>query len=157
MDLLVKLYDVIKIDEEKFLKDKDVVIKRPIGPEKEVVVDWVKKNFTPGWASECDVALSKTPPTCFIAVKNSKIIGFACYDATIKNFFGPIGVKESERKTGVGKVLMIKTLKQMYFDGYAYAIIGWAGPVDFFKKTVGAIEIVGSELSVYSNLIKTSD
>jgi hypothetical protein len=42
----------------------------------------------------------------------------------------------------------------MYFDGYGYAIIGWAGPVEFFKKTVGAIEIPGSEGSVYKNMVK---
>lgn len=157
MDLLVKLYDIIKIDENEFSKDREIIIKRPIGPEKGVIVEWVRKNFTAGWAAECDIALSKTPPTCFVALKRERIIGFACYDATCKNFFGPIGVKESERGTGVGKALLIKTLKQMYYDGYGYAIIGWAGPVDFFKKTVRAIEIPNSEPSVYSHLIRSSD
>jgi|YNPMSStandDraft_1061717.scaffolds.fasta_scaffold00377_14 hypothetical protein len=154
MDLLVKLYDIVKLDEFSFLKDLSVVIKRPIGPEKKVIVEWVEKNFSRGWASECDVAMSKTPPTCFIAIKNNSIIGFSCYDSTSKGFFGPIGVLESERKTGVGKALLVKTLKQMYFDGYGYAIIGWAGPVEFFKKTVGAIEITDSDGSVYKNMLK---
>jgi len=154
MDLIVKLYDVIKIDEFSFLKDGSIIIKRPIGPEKKVIVEWVEQNFSKGWASECDVSLSKTPPTCFIAVKNGSIIGFACYDSTSKGFFGPIGVLKAERKNGVGKALLIKTLKQMYFDGYGYAVIGWAGPVEFFKKTVGAIEIPDSEKSVYKNMIK---
>jgi hypothetical protein len=154
MDLLVKLYDIVKLDEFSFLKDHSVIIKRPIGPEKKVIVEWVEKNFSRGWASECDVAMSKTPPTCFIAIKNNSIIGFSCYDSTSKGFFGPIGVLESERKTGVGKALLVKTLKQMYFDGYGYAIIGWAGPVEFFKKTVGAIEIPDSDGSVYKNMVK---
>ncbi len=154
MDLLVKLYRVVDLNEDEFLKDKSIIIKRPIGPEKGVIVEWVRKNFSAGWASECDVALSKTPPTCFVAIKDLEIIGFACYDATVKNFFGPIGVVENFRKSGVGKALLIKTLKQMFYDGYGYAIIGWAGPVDFFKKTVGAIEIEDSDDSVYSNLLK---
>ena len=154
MDLLVKLYDIVKLDEFSFLKDPSVIIKRPIGPEKKVIVEWVEKNFSRGWTSECDVAMSKTPPTCFIAIKNNSIIGFSCYDCTSKGFFGPIGVLESERKTGVGKALLVKTLKQMYFDGYGYAIIGWAGPVEFFKKTVGAIEIPDSDGSVYKNMVK---
>jgi hypothetical protein len=154
MDLLVKLYDIVKLDEFSFLKDSSVIIKRPIGPEKKVIVEWVEKNFSKGWASECDVAMSKTPPTCFIAIKNNSIIGFSCYDSTSRGFFGPIGVVEGERKSGVGSALLVKTLKQMYFDGYGYAIIGWAGPVEFFKKTVGAIEIPGSEGSVYKNMVK---
>lgn len=154
MDLLVKLYDVININETSFLKDNSIVIKRAIGPEKKIVVEWVEKNFSKGWASECDVSFSPLPPRCFIAIKNSQIIGFACYDATARGFFGPIGVRESERKTGVGKVLLIKSLKQMYYDGYAYAIIGWVGPIDFFKKTVGAIEIPDSDMSIYKNMVK---
>jgi len=154
MDLLVKLYDIYNLDETSFLKDNSIIIKRPIGPEKKTIVEWVEKNFTKGWASECDVALSKTPPTCFIAIKNNSIIGFACYDSTTKGFFGPIGVLEAERKTGVGKALLVRTLKQMYLDGYGYSIIGWAGPREFFKKTVGAIEIPGSEGSVYKNMVK---
>lgn len=154
MDLLVKLYKLVDINENDFLSDKEIIIKRPISPEKKVIVEWVEKNFSKGWASECDVALSSVPSKCFIAIKNSNIIGFACYDSTSKGFFGPIGVLESERKTGVGKLLLIKTLKQMYYDGYAYAIIGWAGPIEFFKKTVGAIEIPDFDGSVYKNLIK---
>ena len=154
MDLLVKLYDICSIEELSFLKDKSVVIKRAIGPEKKVIIEWVEKNFTKGWASESDVALSKTPPRCFVAVKNNSLIGFACYDATAKGFFGPIGVLESERKTGVGSALLIRTLKQMYFDGYGYAIIGWAGSVEFFKKTVGAIEVPDSDESIYKNMLK---
>lgn len=154
MDLLVKLYEISSLDENSFLKDKSVIIKRPIGPEKHVIVDWVLKNFSGGWASEVDVSLSKTPPTCFVAIKDDLIIGFACYDSTSKGFFGPIGVLESERKTGVGKALLVKTLKQMCFDGYAYAVIGWAGPIDFFKKTVGAFEIPDSDGSVYKKMLK---
>lgn len=154
MDLLVKLYELIDVDENQFLKVSGVIVKRPIGPEKDVIVRWVEQNFSQMWASECSVALSKTPPTCFVAMRDGKIVGFACYDATVKNFFGPIGVLDTERKSGIGTYLMIKTLKQMFYDGYAYAIIGWAGPVDFFKKTVGAIEIPGSDVSVYKNLIK---
>lgn len=157
MDLLVKLYDVAKLDENELIKDKSIIIKRPIASEKSFIVDWVKKNFNAGWANECEVALSKTPPSCFVALKDSKIVGFSCYDVTMKNFFGPIGVIEEQRGSGIGKALLIRTLKQMYFDGYGYAIIGWAGPVDFFKKTVGAIEIPNSEPSVYSNLIRKSD
>lgn len=154
MDLLVKLYKLLDINENDFLSDKAIIIKRPISPEKKVIVEWVEKNFSKGWASECDVALSYVPSKCFIAIKNSNVIGFACYDSTSKGFFGPIGVLESERKSGVGKVLLIKTLKQMYYDGYAYAIIGLAGPIDFFKKTVGAIEIPDFDGSIYKNLIK---
>jgi hypothetical protein len=33
--------------------------------------------------------------------------------------------------------------------GYAYAIIGGAGPVEFYVKTLGAIPIPGSSPGIY--------
>ncbi|PIS47520.1 MAG: GNAT family N-acetyltransferase [Elusimicrobia bacterium CG08_land_8_20_14_0_20_51_18] len=152
-DMLVKLYDLENFDCAG-LEKSGIFIKRAIAPEKETVTSWVKKNFSPSWVSECDVALSQVPSKCFLAVKNGKILGFACYDATCRGFFGPIGVLGSRRKTGVGKALLLKTLEQMRNDGYGYAAIGWAGPVDFFKRTAKAVLIEGSEPGVYRNMIK---
>jgi hypothetical protein len=37
--------------------------------------------------------------------------------------------------------------------GYAYAIIGDAGPVEYYKKVVGAIEIPDSSPGVYKDLL----
>ncbi|OIN99712.1 MAG: GNAT family N-acetyltransferase [Elusimicrobia bacterium CG_4_10_14_0_2_um_filter_56_8] len=154
-DLLVKLYDLPSSAAavEKLLGD-GVQIRRAIGPEKHAIVEWAGKKFSRSWASECDVALSARPATCFVAVKDKQIAGFACYDATLKGFFGPIGVDETIQKKGLGKALLIRTLEAMKDAGYGYAAIGWAGPVEFFKKAVGATVIEGSEPGVYKNLIK---
>jgi hypothetical protein len=40
--------------------------------------------------------------------------------------------------------------------GYVYAIIAAAGPVDFNRKTVGAIAIPDSEPGIYTDLLKDS-
>ncbi len=156
-DLLVKLYELPPSSAglEK-LRAEGVEIRRAIGPEKHAVVEWVEKKFSRSWASECDVALSSHPVTCFIAVKDRKVLGFACYDATLKGFFGPIGVDPDSHKKGLGKALLIRTLEAMRDAGYGYAAVGWAGPVDFFRKTVGATVIEGSEPGVYRNLVKAS-
>ncbi|NLI09323.1 MAG: GNAT family N-acetyltransferase [Elusimicrobia bacterium] len=150
-DMLVKLYD-LPIYQEKEING--IKIKRAIAPEKIPVCDWVRQNFSKAWAGECEAAFSRVPSSCFIAVKNGKIEGFACYDATAKGFFGPIGVSVSERKSGIGKALLLAALNQMRSDGYAYAIIGWAGPTDFFKKNCGAKTIEDSEPGIYSDLVK---
>ena len=42
----------------------------------------------------------------------------------------------------------------MYTVGYAYAIIGDAGPVEYYKKTVGAVEIPNSHPGIYKNMLK---
>lgn len=154
-DLLVKLYDLPPAAPalEK-LRAAGVEIKRAIGPEKHAIVEWAEKKFSRAWASECDAAISGSPSTCFIAVKDKAIIGFACYDSTSRGFFGPIGVDDSARAGGLGKGLLLRTLEAMREAGYGYAIVGWAGPVDFFKKTVGATVIEGSEPGVYKHMVK---
>ncbi len=56
----------------------------------------------------------------------------------MKGFFGPTGVDESARGKGIGHALLLKTLLDMRDQGYGYAIIGGAGPVDFYQRSVGA-------------------
>ena len=34
-------------------------------------------------------------------------------------------------------------------EGYAYAIVGWAESIDFYKRTVGAVVIDGSDPGIY--------
>jgi GNAT superfamily N-acetyltransferase len=151
MDLLVNLYSIKNYN----INIPDgVVIKRAIPPEKNKVVKWVRDNFSDNWSAECEVSFSPPPPGCFLALKNGNILGFCCYDATAKGFLGPVGILESERGSGIGKALLLTALKQMLYDGYVYAVIGWAGPVEFFKKTVHAIEIPSSDNSIYRNMLK---
>ena len=154
-DLLVKLYGLpASAPVLEKLAAAGIEIKRAIGPERRVVADLVLQKFSKCWASETDCAFSQAPATCFVAVKGGKPVGFACYDTTSKGFFGPIGVDEAERTGGIGKALLLRTLEAMREAGYGYAVVGWAGPVDFFKKAVGAVVIEGSEPGVYKNLIK---
>lgn len=154
-DLLVKLYGLpASAPALEKLSAAGIEIKRAIGPERRAVTEWVLAKFSKCWASEADCAFSQSPATCFVAVKGGKPVGFACYDTTSRGFFGPIGVDETERTGGIGKALLLRTLEAMREAGYGYAIVGSAGPVDFFKKTVGAVVIEGSEPGVYKDLLK---
>ncbi len=119
-DLLVDLYEVdFKKKEECSYK-----IIRVLSPNSDKVVDFITTNFNVSWASEAKAALYRPNPTCFIAVDNKKIIGFACYDATAKGFFGPLGVDPNYRGKKIGQALTLTCLEALYNDGYAYAIIG---------------------------------
>jgi len=150
-DMLVKLYDLE--NNWNFLAEQEklgVTIRKPIGPEKHLVVDWVRRKFfLDAWASETDMAFSNRPVSCFIALKRNKLIGFACYDATALGFFGPTGVLRSQRGRGTGKALLMACLLDMKLKGYGYAIIGSIGPGEFYRKTVGAVEIPDSTPGVW--------
>ena len=85
-------------------------------------------------ASEVALALSQQPPTVLIAVEGQTLVGFACYDASARGFFGPTGVDEAARGRGIGEALLIRTLKAMREAGYGYAVIGDPGPVGFYTE-----------------------
>ena len=82
-----------------------------------------------------------------------KILGFAGYDCTYKDFFGPTGVDETQRGKGIGGALFLRCMEAMRDEGYGYAIIGSAGPVDFYNKMSGAIVIENSSPGIYKELI----
>lgn len=153
-DMLVKLYslpDYSSLKEK--LEQSGIQCRRPLSAEKSIVFQWVQNKFGTGWASEVDVSFSYQPNSCFIAVKENQIIGFACYDAAYRNFFGPTGVDESFRGLGVGKILLMECLEAMRAQGFAYAIIGGVGPAEFYTKTVGAALIPESDPGVYKGIL----
>lgn len=153
--MLVKLYELPDI-KPSLTKTGNlgIQIRRPDSREKRKVISWVSTQFGDQWARECEVSFSRLPPSCYIAVESNEIIGFACFDCTAKNFFGPSGVAEPARGNGVGKVLLLCCLDAMKRNGYGYAIIGGVGPADFYAKTVGAQLIEGSNQSIYGNNVR---
>ena len=153
--MLVRLYDIPEsAPGVRALHAAGIEVRRALAPERHVVVSWVRKHFGEGWASECEVSFGRLPIACFRAQRGQDVLGFACYDATAKAFFGPTGVLEKERKQGIGTALLLASLHAMAAEGYAYAIIGGAGPADFYAKAVGAVTIAGSTPGIYANLLR---
>src|SRR3990172_6263658 len=127
-DMLVKLYELPELHPALAAQQAaGINIRRALAPERHLIVDWVRENFSLLWSSECEVAISNHPISCFIAVENAQLIGFACVDATYKGFFGPIGVVQAARSKDVGKALLLAALHDMRARGYGYAIIGSVG------------------------------
>ena len=156
-DMLIKLYELE--DDWQFLSKQRALgigIRKPIGPERHNIIAWVTDQFGAGWTSETDAALSNKPATCFVAVKDAGIVGFACYDATALGYFGPIGVAKSHRRKGTGTALMTACLLDMKLKGYGYAIVGAVKDTNFYKNAVGAIEIPDSAPGIYHSQIKDS-
>jgi len=154
-DMLVKLYDLPPMGAElERLAAHGINIRRALAPEKHLVCAWVLAQFEPHWQSECEVAFAHQPIGCFVAIRDQTLVGFGCYNVTAKGFFGPEGVAESARGLGVGKGLLLACLHSLWHEGYAYAIIGDAGPVDFYQKTVGAVLIENSIPGIYRGMLQ---
>ena len=134
-----------------------VQLKRALCIDRQRILQFIQENFGDGWRNEAETTLASCPSRCVLAVKDEQIIGFACWDATAKGLFGPIGVTEACRGTGVGSALLLRVLAYMRDEGYAYAVIGWVtDAAPFYEKLLGATFIPGGEPqhSVYSQLVK---
>lgn len=134
-----------------------VTIRRALAPEYELVTDWVRRKFSAGWAGETAVSMMRQPPTCFLATREQKLVGFACHESIARGFFGPTGVDEATRGQGIGHALLLASLLDLKTLGYAYAIIGDVGPSEFYERTVGATQIPNSEPGIYAGLLKSAD
>ena len=164
-DMLVKLYTLPELTTPLTqLRTAGIDIRRAMPTEKHTITTWVRHHFSETWAVESEVALEQRPSTCFIAVEQTRptpqpahsydlqpeiLVGFACYDVVSRGMFGPTGVQPDHRGRKIGAALLLATLHAMAAERYAYAIIGWVGPVDFYAKTVGATLIPDSEPGIY--------
>ena len=153
-DLLVRLYDLPVLDSEARVAAAGIVVRRALPAEGLVVERWVGEHFNETWVSECTATMSRQPPTAWLAVRAEALLGFACYDASAKGFFGPTGVDDRHRGQGIGEALMMATLRAMRADGYGYAVIGDAGPVGFYQRRLDVMVIPNSTPGIYAGMLR---
>jgi GNAT superfamily N-acetyltransferase len=164
-DLLVRLYDLpAAAPALAELAGRGIAVRRAAAAERGAVVDFARAHGSEGWASECEAAFARLPVGCFVATERDPgvpvaasgyarapeaLVGFACVEATARDNFGP-----EWRGRGIGRALLLAALEDLRHAGYAYAIIGWASSVDFYRRAVGATPIDGSEPGIYPAPLK---
>ena len=134
-----------------------VVVRRTHPFEITPIREFILRHFSVGWADEVVPCYSRQPISLFIAIRDGKVIGFGAYESTRRNFFGPTGVAEDERGKGIGQALLLACMHGLRDMGYAYGIIGGAGPTEFYAKSVGATAIANSVPGIYTDMLKHSD
>jgi GNAT superfamily N-acetyltransferase len=154
-DLLVNLLNLPPLEPVMLeLNHANVLVRRAQPFEISQALDFVEHKFSVAWADEISIGFANKPVSVYIAVANKEIVGFAAYECTRRSFFGPTGVVESMQGRGIGKALLLASLWGLREMGYVYAIIGRAGPVEFYEKAVGAIVIPDSEPGIYTDFLK---
>lgn len=136
------------------LRAAGLVVRRARPWELTQVREFVGENFSRAWADEVSAGLVRQPVTVFVALREGRLVGFAAYECTRKNFFGPTGVIEGERGRGLGRALLLAALGGLRELGYAYAVIGGVGPAGFYERAVGARLIPDSSPGVYADPLR---
>ena len=127
-------------------KAKGIKIRRGKPEESHKIAQWVSEHINPNWAIGCEVALAQQPVTCYIAfetngtgssatgnsddLQSELILGFACYDVVKKGVFGPTGVRDDRRDSGIDTALLLTCLHEMADLNYGQAVIGWTAFID---------------------------
>jgi GNAT superfamily N-acetyltransferase len=160
-DMLVKLYQLPPLQPALDAVAPQRIHIRParVG-EEPVIAAWIARHFSADWANGVGYATSRSPCSLFLAIEHAppappaanpyalppeRLVGFACYDTSSRGMFGPIGVQPGHQGRGIGTALLLAALHAMWQENYAYAIIGWAGPVDWYARQVQATRIPDSE------------
>lgn len=152
-DMLVRLYALPDpAPERSRLAAEGVLCRQAESYERHHVLTFVRESF-PHWADEVEAAFGQAPPTVFLSTEGGAVTGFAAYNATRPDFFGPTGVLEGQRGRGIGRVLLLQCLHALATEGFAYAIIGGVGPAAFYEKTVGATVIRDSDPGIYGDML----
>ena len=159
-DMLVKLFAIPSpAGLEEILLEEGIRIKRALPPDKSKIEEFSRTCADEDYSAEVSVALARTPADCYIATKDKELVGFACFETTAKNFFGPMAVREDCRGKGIGKALLLRSLISMREMCYAYAVIGWPAKsaVPFYEKCVKALLIEETSHGLYRQMIQFDD
>lgn len=157
-DMLVPLLKLPPLEPAlQEMQAQGVVVRRAHPFEITPIREFLLEHFGTGWADEVAPCYSRQPISLYIAIREGKVIGFGAYEATRRNFFGPTGVAEAERGKGIGRALLLACLHGLCEMGYAYGVIGGAGPTEFYAKSVGAIPIPDSVPGIYTDMLAGHD
>ena len=77
--------------------------------------------------------------------------------SSVPIFLGHSELASNGENKKLGTALLLAGLDALRAQGYAYGIIGWAGPVGFFEKTVDATIIENSEPGIYRGMLANPD
>jgi GNAT superfamily N-acetyltransferase len=160
-DMLVKLYDLPPLQPAlEAIAPLHIHIRPACIGEEYQIMPWIAQHFYAGWENGVVYTIHRNPCSLFIAIEKQlpdperadlyelppeKLVGFACYDASTRGMFGPMGVHPHYENRGIGTALLLTALHAMWNENYAYVVIGWAGPVEWYAKRVGATLIPDSE------------
>ncbi len=139
------------------LRGAGLLVRRAQPWELTEVREFVAGNFAARWADEISVGFVRQPVAVFVALRDGRLAGFAAYECTRRNFFGPTGVVEGERGRGIGRALLLASLWAMREMGYVYAVVGGVGPAEFYERAVGATVIPDSSPGVYADPLRRDD
>lgn len=138
LDVDLRLADLDTAAAEARLQEKGIVIRRAQPDEVAMAAEMARVRFSEAWRLEVADAINYAPIPLFIALHEGRVVSFAAYDVGGPTRFGPTGTEPDYREQGIGGALLKLCLRDIWDRGDPVAEIGWAGPIGFYARAVGA-------------------
>ncbi len=139
VDLTARKAWILEPQERRRLSSAGVRVRRVRAEEAARFDAYLADRWDGAWRTEAMLALGNDPISAFVAERGGEFVGFAVYDVNqFENSFGPTGVNEELRGSGIGKALLFSCLEDLRRLGHAEAVIGAVGPVPFYHRAAGA-------------------
>jgi len=124
--------------EELRLAEAGVTVRRATRDDLPVLAEWVRRTWNASWEWESTQAVLRPEAGCYVAWRDGQPLAFASYGANRPSWFGPMGTDPNAERLGMGRVLLRRCLADQEAAGLPEAQIGWAGPIGFYSRAVGA-------------------
>lgn len=137
VDLTARVWDTTS--EEVRLAQLGWEIRRLTRDDQAAFDAWLSANWSPGWRYEALDAYNNDPVSVFGALRAGVIHGFAAYNVSaFEHSFGPTGVDETTRGLGLGRVLLLRCLRDLADREHRHCEICWTGPIGFYARAANA-------------------
>lgn len=141
LNLICDLYPEMFACEKdiEYLALEDFIIRRAEDGDWDGIVEFLTANWK-SWIDEVKSSFHNDPKTLYICVHKGEVVGFSGYEGNNKKmgWFGPMGVSPVTRGKGIGAIVCLLCLRDLYLAGHRQAIIPWVGPVRFYDKVCHA-------------------
>ncbi len=114
------------------LASHGVQVRAAAATDRPAVAALARRHWNANWAWEVEHAAG-----CHYATRDGEVLGFAAWGAR-PGWFGPMGTAPAAEGLGIGRVLLRRCFADLRDAGQRTAQIGWAGPLRFYSRAVGA-------------------
>jgi len=123
---------------EEGLRSTGIEIRRANSADDGPLQQSLASTWQPSWVTEITAALRSSQAGLYVAVHDSRYVGFCAYGINRVHEVGPVGISPDLRKLGIGGVLLKRCLTDQRDRGLTAAELVWAGPLSYFSRTLHA-------------------
>lgn len=138
MDVDLRHAHLDTVGAETALRPAGIHVRRANSADDGPLQESLAQTWQASWVTEISAVLHSRQGGLYLAVQDSRCVGFCAYGLNRGHEVGPLGTSPDWRRLGIGGVLLKRCLADQRDRGIAIAELVWAGPLSYFSRTLNA-------------------